>query len=228
LAESAPERSAIEDGSGPLAETFAMRGITPGRWPGAGGAVNRLSNAGGLGAVTLAAHCVDVTPADADALACAGVSVAHCPISNARLECGTAPLGMLEAAGVCVALGTDSPASAGGYDLRAEARACRGAHVVPPSARTLVEMMTSRGAAALGLSNEVGALRAGMSADLVGLVPGVQGWASDDPWERVLDSGATPTLVVCAGVAIIGDQASERFGRDAIVAAATEARQALC
>ena len=58
----------------------------------------------------------------------AGVGVAHCPRSNSHLRCGRAPLESLRLAGVAVGLGTDSPASGGDYDLRAEARACRAAH----------------------------------------------------------------------------------------------------
>ena len=51
--------------------------------------------------------------------------MAHCPRSNVHLHCGRAPLEALRDAGARVGLGTDSPASGGDYDLRAEARAAR-------------------------------------------------------------------------------------------------------
>ena len=62
------------------------------------------------------------TPGDAGLMAEHGVRVAHCPHSNARLECGDAPIELFEVLGIPVGLGTDSPASAGAYDLRDEAR----------------------------------------------------------------------------------------------------------
>ena len=72
----------------------------------------------------VAAHCVQLTANEPRLLAAAGVGVAHCPISNSYLGCGVAPLAALRDAAVSVGLGTDSPASAGNYDVRAEARAC--------------------------------------------------------------------------------------------------------
>ncbi len=231
LAESPTELAAIDDATGPLAARFAALGIVPGRWPGRGGAVSRVARTGTLDAVTVAAHCVHIDAAEADLLAASSVAVAHCPISNERLSCGTAPLGVLERAGVCVALGTDSPASAGAYDVRAEARACRNVHAAaggPVSAAALVSMMTSRGAAALGLADEVGVLRRGMSADLLALAPGADGWSTEDPWERALDEHASPCLVMCGGEVLQDGSRAGRFDRDAIVALAAEARQALC
>src|SRR6202008_2122738 len=87
--------------------------------------------------------------------AAAGVGVAHCPQSNGRLACGAAPLALLRAAGVRVGLGTDSPASAGRYDIRAEARACAlvqaGAGRQPPGAEEQVRMATSGGSEVVGM-----------------------------------------------------------------------------
>ena len=71
----------------------------------------------------IAAHCVHLDADDPARLAAAGVGVAHCPISNATLACGDAPIARLRDAGVTLGLGTDSPASAGDYDLRADGRA---------------------------------------------------------------------------------------------------------
>src|SRR5207248_462555 len=103
-------------------------GFPPPRWPGEGGPIARLAAAGALRRDMVVAHCVQLEPGDAERLASSGVGVAHCPQSNAALGCGRAPLEQLAAAGVPVGLGTDSPASAGPYDVRAEARACALVH----------------------------------------------------------------------------------------------------
>ena len=87
-----------------------------------------LAAAGALRAGLVAAHCVRLGDGDPALLAAAGVGVAHCPRSNEYLHCGRAPLPALREAGVPVGLGTDSPASGGDYDVRAEARACARMH----------------------------------------------------------------------------------------------------
>ena len=103
----------------------------------------------------------------------AGVGVAHCPRSNAHLRCGRPPLAALREAGVPVGLGTDSPASGGDYDLRAEARACADAHgdAAPLAAGELLRLATLGGAEALGLAGQVGTLEPGKRADLVAITP---------------------------------------------------------
>ncbi len=166
FAESPAELVAITTGGGTIAEAFAARFGSPARWPGAAGegVVARVARSGGLRAGTIAAHCVQLTPDEPRILADHGVAVAHCPISNANLGCGVAPLEVLWDAGVRVGLGTDSPASAGSYDLRAEARACglvhraAGAQIRP---QDLVRLMTLGGAEALGREHEIGTLEPG-------------------------------------------------------------------
>jgi len=126
LAESDDETRVIAGGDGALTQVFDAIGAVPGRWPGTEGAgpVERLAAAGALSAGLVAAHCVHLGDGDPAVLARAGVGVAHCPRSNEYLHCGRAPVATLREAGVPVGLGTDSPASGGDYDVRAEARAC--------------------------------------------------------------------------------------------------------
>ena len=93
--------------------------------------IRMLAAAGLLDGRVMAAHCVDVDADEIELLAAHGVGVAHCPRSNGWLGCGVAPVAELTAAGVTVAIATDSPASTPSLDLFEEARtaivAARGA-----------------------------------------------------------------------------------------------------
>ena len=73
--------------------------------------LNHLDSLGLLGPQTVLFHCVNVTDKEIDRLAESGTSVVHCPESNMKLGNGCAPVQKLLDAGVCVALGTDGPAS---------------------------------------------------------------------------------------------------------------------
>ncbi len=232
LAESHAEFRAISAGQGALAALFRRMGWgDAARWDGEGGVVARVEANAGLTGGMVAAHCVHVNQADAERLAERRVSVAHCPTSNRQLHCGRAPVAVLRRAGVTVTLGTDSPASAGPYDLRAEARTCRRVHASarePLAAKTLVEMMTVDGASALGLADMVGVLRPGMRADIVAFSPGPEGWRSTDPYERVLDPGARATLVMVDGNTLLDANGPVLVSTDHIRRAAREAAARLC
>lgn len=206
LAESPDESRLLATGDGPLADLFAERGTAPGAWPGAGGPVTRLHAAGALRPGLVAAHCVQLGRGDAELLAAAGVGVAHCPVSNARLGCGRAPLAGLRAAGVAVGLGTDSPASAGAFDVREEARACGAAHHAddPHSPAALVALATRGGAEALGLADLVGTLEVGKRADVVAVLPAA---ASGDPSADVIAGGAVELVMVDGELVVDAGQA---------------------
>lgn len=62
-------------------------------------------------------HCVHVSDADMEILAAKGVGVVTNPASNMKLVSGIAPIKELIQKGICVALGTDGPASNNGLDL---------------------------------------------------------------------------------------------------------------
>ncbi|MEQ8833723.1 MAG: amidohydrolase family protein [Miltoncostaeaceae bacterium] len=210
VAESADEERLLAEGTGPLADLFAAAGVTPGHWPhpqeGAR-VVARLSHHGALRAGLVAAHCVRLEDDDAAVLAAAGVAVAHCPRSNRHLQCGTAPLGALRAAGVEVALGTDSPASGGDYDLRAEARACMAAHgPAGPGAAEGLRLITAGGAAALGMGAVAGALSPGRPADLVVLE--APGPVAGHPAAAALGQATRVRRVLVAGAPVATDGAT--------------------
>jgi 5-methylthioadenosine/S-adenosylhomocysteine deaminase len=162
-------------------------------------------------------------------LAEAGVGVAHCPRSNVHLHCGRAPLEALRVAGAAVGLGTDSPASGGDYDVRAEARAARDLHAgaLDLDAVELLRLATAGGAAALGLAGEVGALAPGRRADLVALSdPDPAGGAPVEA--RAMDPAAAVSLVVVDGEILLRDGDPARADGAAIDRDAAEARARLC
>ena len=134
--------------------------------------IRLLAAAGLLGPHLSAAHCVHVDDEEIALLAEHDVGVAHCPRSNGYLGCGIAPLAELRAAGVDVAIATDSPASTPSLDLFEEMRtavvAAR-ARARRPDALTAaeaLELATLGGARVLGLADEIGSLVAGKRADL--------------------------------------------------------------
>jgi 5-methylthioadenosine/S-adenosylhomocysteine deaminase len=130
-----------------------------------------LSSLGVLGGRVLAAHAVHLSDADIALFAGAGVGVAHCPGSNAKLASGIARLVDLRAAGVAVGLGTDGPASNDDLDLWEDlrlaamlARLATG-DATAVTAPDVLLMATRGGAAALG-RDDIGALEPGRWADL--------------------------------------------------------------
>jgi 5-methylthioadenosine/S-adenosylhomocysteine deaminase len=131
-----------------------------------------LESLGLLGGRVLAAHAIHLSDEDIQTFARAGVGVAHCPGSNAKLASGTARLVDLRAAGVRVGLGTDGPASNDDLDLWEDMRlAALLARLSTMNSTVLgapdVLLLATRGGAeALG-RNDIGALEAGRWADLV-------------------------------------------------------------
>jgi 5-methylthioadenosine/S-adenosylhomocysteine deaminase len=228
LAESPEEARLMARGDGPLRDVFQANGLEPARWPGEGlGPVARLVAAGALRAEMVAAHCIHLGPGGVEALRATGVAVAHCPISNARLRCGRAPLADLRAAGVPVGLGTDSPASAGHYDLRAEARACGLVGAAAPDAAQLLALATAGGAEALGLGREIGTLEPGKRCDLIAIEPGreVEG---GEPCAVALDPTSRVVLVVVDGRVVLDRAGATLLDHEAVLAAASEVRARLC
>lgn len=164
-------------------------------------------------------------------LAGAGVGVAHCPRSNAYLGCGRAPIAALAAAGVPVGLGSDSPASGGSYDLRAEARAtallAAGEGQPAPSAAELVRLATLGGAGVLGRDGEIGSLEPGKHADLVALRP-PPGMLGGDPHLALLDPGSRVETVIVGGETLVEGGVHRGLDRERVLARAREAREGLC
>lgn len=147
-----------------IALVAAQHGTTP---------VRALDRAGMIRPGTLLAHAVHLDDAEIALLAAQGVAMAHCPLSNAKLASGTAPLCDLRAAGAQTSLGTDGAASGNDLDMfRAMRLAAQMAILATGDpealpAREVVAMATRGGAAAAGLGARKGQLRPGMGADLM-------------------------------------------------------------
>ncbi|MCW0215476.1 MAG: amidohydrolase family protein [Pseudonocardia sp.] len=131
-----------------------------------------LRAVGALGGRVLAAHSVQLSDADIAVYADAGVAVAHCPGSNAKLAAGVARVLDLRRAGIRVGLGTDGPASGDDQDVWQQARLAGmlarigAADAAALTAADLLLMATRDGAEAVG-RDDLGALEAGRWADLV-------------------------------------------------------------
>ncbi|WP_425429967.1 amidohydrolase family protein [Deinococcus hopiensis] len=90
--------------------------------------VRYLAELGVLAGRPTLVHMVNVTPDDIAQTARAGCAVVTCPRSNAHLECGVFPWAAFAAAGVEVAVGTDSVASGESLDVREDVAFARGQH----------------------------------------------------------------------------------------------------
>ncbi|HEU0196007.1 MAG TPA: TRZ/ATZ family hydrolase [Nevskiaceae bacterium] len=141
---------------------------TDGRRP-----LQRLADLGVTGPDFIAVHMTQLTPEEIAQTAEQQLSVVHCPESNLKLASGFCPVAKLLAAGINVALGTDSAASNNDLDLWGEmrtaallAKGIAGDATVVPAA-TALRMATLNGARALGLAAETGSLQKGKSADFI-------------------------------------------------------------
>ncbi|MDP2401142.1 MAG: amidohydrolase family protein, partial [Actinomycetota bacterium] len=193
VAESPAEEELMRSGTGPLAgvaERLALGWQAP--------STSTVRYLDGLGVLenAVAVHCVNVLPSDIPLLARRTAGIVLCPRSNRYLHVGDAPSERLVASGARLALGTDSLASNSDLDLFAEARAL--AEAAPGlGARRIVEMMTIGGAQALGFSEQFGALRPGLQADLA-----IFRSDGERPYETLLAEAGRSTVeaVLAAGV----------------------------
>ena len=131
-----------------------------------------------LGPTSVLAHDVHPTADELDLLAATGSSVAHCPTSNLCLGSGLFPLRAHLEAGVTVALGSDVGAGTGLSLFKEGLQAyfvqqALGDQGVALTSAHLLHLATAAGAAALGLSTEVGTFEDGKAFDALWLRPEV-------------------------------------------------------
>ncbi len=135
--------------------------------------IRHLSDIGWLSPQLQAVHMTQISAEEMALVAESGTHVVHCPASNLKLASGYCPVTELQAADVCVALGTDGAASNNRLDLFDEARlaALLAKHTQGDAAvgkaDHMIRMATLDGARALGIDHLTGSLEVGKAADLI-------------------------------------------------------------
>ena len=169
LAESPEELRFLRDGRGPWRDLLDRLGRGDPEWTAPGcGPVEYLDRLGWLRAGLVAVHGVQLTDPELRRLAERNVCLVTCPRSNAWTGVGHPPIERFLQAGVRLAVGTDSLASAPDLNLFSELALMRRLAPAAP-ARQLLACATLRGAEALGFRDEFGALVPGRRADLIGV-----------------------------------------------------------
>jgi 5-methylthioadenosine/S-adenosylhomocysteine deaminase len=138
-----------------------------------GSLIDKLARAGLMNDRLSVVHGVWLSARHIAQIADAGARVVHNPISNLKLKSGVAPILDLYRAGVDVALGCDNCSCAESQNIFTAMRMlCLLPAVTDPdpgpiNAGYALKAATLSGARAVGLGDKVGALKAGMTADIV-------------------------------------------------------------
>jgi aminodeoxyfutalosine deaminase len=191
LSESVEEIEFIGHGTGPWRMLLQELGVWDETWSAPRmSPVEYLDNAGCVDARLLAVHGVQMTSADLEKLAQRDATLVTCPRSNGHTGAGAPPLEAFYEAGVRVAVGTDSLASAPDLNVFAELATMRALAPTIPAV-SLLESATRQGARALGFDAEYGTIEPGKRARLLAVaIP-----AGTDDVEEYLVSGISPDQV---------------------------------
>lgn len=208
IAESKAEVLFVRDGAGPFAERLRTRGISVEAF--GASPVALLKACGVLDVQPLLIHAIQVDDTDMADIAATGATIVHCPVSNAKLGHGIAPLESMIAHGISVGLGSDSVASNDRMHLLEEARQATLFHSLlsgrPDSltAKEALALATIGGAKALRMEQHIGSLEVGKSADLAAFpLPINSGIPVYDPevtLVHILAGHAMASLTVVNGV----------------------------
>jgi cytosine/adenosine deaminase-related metal-dependent hydrolase len=167
LGESHEEIEFLRSGRGPIRQLLESLGAWTDSWrvP-ACDPVQYLAGVGYLKPGVMIVHAVHLTDDGLDRLRRAGAVVVTCPRSNEWVGAGPPRLAHFYGAGVPVAVGTDSLASAPSLNMFEEMSEMR--RIAPEvAAASILESATRVGARALGLGREYGTISAGKRAALI-------------------------------------------------------------
>lgn len=180
---------------------------------------------------TILAHVVDVDADEIALLARRGVSVVHNPSSNMKLASGVAPVPAMLEAGVRLALGSDGAASNNRLNMFTEMgraallhKAAGDPETMP--ARTVLDMATRGGAAAMG--SDGGVLAVGRPADCIALdlsAPNMQPLFNAASHAVYTATGMEVGLTMVAGEVLYRDGRFTRFDYPALCAEVREMRR---
>lgn len=132
-----------------------------------------MERCGWVGRDVWYAHGIHFTDRELETLSKTDTGICHCPTSNMRLGAGRARVPEMVGMGVRVGLGVDGSASNDTSDMLAELRNCfllqrLGGGSSAITARQVIRLATSGGADLLQ-RDDIGRIREGMSADLIGI-----------------------------------------------------------
>jgi 5-methylthioadenosine/S-adenosylhomocysteine deaminase len=131
------------------------------------------ASVGLLGDNVTFAHGIHFEDDELDLLAATGTSICHCPVTNAKLAMGVAPVSEMLRRGVNVCLGNDGMPVNNTADMFREMRSALiiqrqwTGNPLFPTAAQAVEMATVNGATAIMAGEILGSLEAGKRADLI-------------------------------------------------------------
>lgn len=195
LAESADEGSFLADHSGPFRNLWDFLNDWDDAVPRfAGGPIRFANSLGLLDIPAVLAHVNYCDDTELALLAAGRASVVYCPRTHAYFGHPPHRWRDMLAAGVNVAVGTDSLASAPDLNVIEDLRLLRRTVPDAPPA-DLWQLVTLRAARALQMEDVVGSLTHRKAADLVAFSAG----AGDDPLSFVLDNPLLPSHVWIAG-----------------------------
>lgn len=185
VAESREESRLFKSASGPLAKSI---GVLNPSWiiPRRTTPVQYLSESGWLPKLDLGVHLNEVNEKDLRLLAKNRIAVVHCPGSHAFFKHSTFKYQKMRRHRIRVCLGTDSLASNQSLSLFREMRLF---HKENPSApaQEILSLTTSKSAEALGMGHELGLIKPGYLADMIGLpIPLRKDVKKADLFEQVL------------------------------------------
>lgn len=173
----------------------------------------------------IAAHLVDITPAEISFLANAGAIAVHNPSSNMKLASGVAPITQMIGQELVVALGTDGPASNNSLNMFAEMGRAALLHKLAENDPTalaagqVLDMATLGGARAFG-DPGLGSLEVGKKADCVALdlnMPNLQPLHNPISQAVYAASGHECRMTMVGGEILFQNGQFTRFDYDALL-----------